>query len=218
MRISRILSCGTGCRSAIITWINRTEVGIVPGEQIIITPHLKKCALTANRRHASPRTQPQLAGRRSFLGHKNRRSRSCATGAYSVYVRMAHERDRRFLWLKSDGSSPTLTESRAHNPTIHAFRDRVHNRISRKLPTRTPLTYKIPNASPKGMHPHEQYKNVPNKTDETKAEIQQTSNYTKHNCKRQGTESNLTTTNQNAVRRIPNSKIPSEASRVNMNE
>ena len=24
-------------------------------------------------------------------------------------------------------------------------------------------TYKIPNASPKGMHPHEQYKNVPNK-------------------------------------------------------
>ena len=68
------------------------------------------------------------------------------------------------------------------------------------------------------MQPHEQYKNVPNKTDETKAEIQQTSNYTKHNCKRQGTESNLTTTNQNAVRRIPNSKIPSEASSVNMNE
>ena len=25
------------------------------------------------------------------------------------------------------------------------------------------MTYKIPNASPKGMHPHEQYKNVPNK-------------------------------------------------------
>ena len=109
MRISRILSCGTGCRSAIITWINRTEVGIVPGEQIIITPHLKKCALTASRRHASPRTQPQLAGRRSFLDLKNRRSRSCASGAYSVYVRMAHERDRRFLWLKSDGSSPSLT-------------------------------------------------------------------------------------------------------------
>ena len=101
--------------------------------------------------------------KRSFLDLKNRRSRSCATGAYSVYVRMAHERDRRFLWLKSDGSSPTLTEPRAHKPTIHAFRDRVHNRISRKLPPRTPRTYKIPNASPKGMHPHEQYKNVPNK-------------------------------------------------------
>ncbi len=26
-----------------------------------------------------------------------------------------------------------------------------------------PLTYKIPNASPKGMHPYEQHKNVPNK-------------------------------------------------------
>ena len=25
------------------------------------------------------------------------------------------------------------------------------------------LTYKIPNASPKGMHLHEQYKNAPNK-------------------------------------------------------
>ncbi len=75
--------------------------------------------------------------KRSFLDLKNRRSRSCATGAYSVYVRMAHERDRRFLWLKSDGSSPTLTESRAHKPTIHAFRDRVHNRISRKLRSRT---------------------------------------------------------------------------------
>ena len=25
------------------------------------------------------------------------------------------------------------------------------------------LTYKIPDASPKGMHSHEQYKNVPNK-------------------------------------------------------
>ena len=28
-------------------------------------------------------------------------------------------------------------------------------------------TYKIPNASPEGMHPHEQYKNVPNKTKRT---------------------------------------------------
>ncbi len=121
------------------------------------------CALTSSRRHTCPRTQAQTAGRRDFLDLKNRRSRSCASGTYSVYVRMAHERDRRFLWLKSDGSSPTLTEFRAHNPTIHAFRDRVHNRISLKLPPRTPLTYKIPDASPKGMHPHEQYKNIPNK-------------------------------------------------------
>ena len=78
-------------------------------------------------------------------------------------LNMAHERDRRFLWLKSDGSSPTVTDTRAHKPTIHAFRYRVHNRISRKLPSRMTRTYKIPNASPKGMHPHEQYKNVPNK-------------------------------------------------------
>ncbi len=63
--------------------------------------------------------------KRSFLDLKNRRSRACASGAYSPYVRMAHERDRRFLWLKSDGNSPTLTEPRAHKPTIHAFRDRV---------------------------------------------------------------------------------------------
>ena len=103
-------------------------------------------------RHTCPRTQPQTAGRRDFLDLKNRRSRACASGAYLPYVRMAHERDRRFLWLKSDGNSPTLTKPSAHNPTIHAFRDRVHNRISRKLPPRTTRTCKIPNASPKGMH------------------------------------------------------------------
>ncbi len=80
-----------------------------------------------------------------------------------MYVRMAHERDRRFLWLKSDGSSPTLTEPRAHNQTIHAFRDRVLPQTPRKLPPRTSRTYKITNASPKGMHSREQYKNVPNK-------------------------------------------------------
>ena len=107
--------------------INRTEVGISLRRANHITSHPNKCALTANRRHASPRTQLQTAGRRSFLDLKNRRSRACASGAYSPYVRMAHERDRRFLWLKSDGNSPTLTKPRAHNPTIHAFRDRVHN-------------------------------------------------------------------------------------------
>ena len=63
--------------------------------------------------------------KRSFLDLKNRRSRACASGAYLPYVRMAHERDRRFLWLKSDGNSPTVTDTRAHKPTIHAFRDRV---------------------------------------------------------------------------------------------
>ena len=87
--------------------------------------------------HACPRTQPQTAGRRRFLDLKNRRSRACASGAYSVYVRMAHERDRRFLWLKSDGSSPTLTEPRAHNPTIHAFRGRVLPKLQENfLPVR----------------------------------------------------------------------------------
>ena len=35
----------------------------------------------------------------------------------------------------------------------------------RKLPPRTSRTYKIPNASPKGMHSHEQHKNVPNKNE-----------------------------------------------------
>ena len=33
----------------------------------------------------------------------------------------------------------------------------------RKLPPRKNRTYKIPNASPKGMHPHKQYKNALNR-------------------------------------------------------
>ena len=133
-----------------------------------------------------------------------------------MYVRMAHERDRRFLWLKSDGSSPTLTEPRAHNPTIHAFRDRVHNRISRKLPPRTTRTYKIPNASPKGMHPHEQYKNVPNKNKQPlipkKHKLPTTLNTTAKDKAQNATQQRPI---KNAVRRIPNSKIPSEASSIN---
>ena len=40
---------------------------------------------------------------------------------------------------------------------------------STKLPTRISLTYKIPNASPEGMHPHEQYKNAPNKNKRDKS-------------------------------------------------
>ena len=79
---------------------------------------------SAMKRSFDCRGEKKCAKRR-FLDLKNRRSRACASGAYSPYVRMAHERDRRFLWLKSDGSSPTLTEPRAHKPTIHAFRDRV---------------------------------------------------------------------------------------------
>ncbi len=79
---------------------------------------------SAMRRSLDCRGEKKCAKRR-FLDLKNRRSRACASGAYSTYVRMAHERDRRFLWLKSDGNSPTATNTRAHEPTIHAFRDRV---------------------------------------------------------------------------------------------
>ena len=81
---------------------------------------------SAMKRSFDCRGEKKCAKRR-FLDLKNRRSRACASGAYSTYVRMAHERDRRFLWLKSDGSSPALTNTRAHKPTIHAFRGRVHN-------------------------------------------------------------------------------------------
>ncbi len=147
---------------------------------------LTTCALTASRRHACPRTQPQTAGRRSFLDLKNRRSRSCASGAYSVYVRMAHERDRRFLWLKSDGSSPTLTEPRAHKPTIHAFRDRVLPKLHENfLPVRTEPIKSLMRPR-RGCTRTSNTKTYPTKTNGTKAEIQQTSNYTKHNRKRQG--------------------------------
>ena len=37
----------------------------------------------------------------------------------------------------------------------------------RKLPPRTPRTYKITNASPKGMHPRQQHKNGPNKKEQS---------------------------------------------------
>ena len=116
---------------------------------------------SAMRRSLDCRGEKKCAKRR-FLDLKNRRSRSCATGAYSMYVGMAHERDRRFLWLKSDGSSPTLTETRA--PTAQRERSEVaYFPNSTKTSYTYALTYKIPNASPKGMHSHEQYKNVPNK-------------------------------------------------------
>ncbi len=177
----------------------------------ILQNAIKVCALTASRRHARPRTQPQTAGRRRFLDLKNRRSRACASGAYSVYVRMAHERDRRFLWLKSDGSSPTLTESRAHKPTIHAFRDRVHNRISRKLRSRTHGPIKSLTRPRRGCTRMSNTKTYPTKTNEMKAETILTSNYTKHNRKRQGTERRPITTDQNAARRITIERATSEA-------
>ncbi len=113
-----------------------------------------------------------------------------------MYVRMAHERDRRFLWLKSDGSSPTLTEPRAHNPTIHAFRDRVLPKLHENfLPVR-PEPIKSLTRPRRGCTRTSNTKMHPTKTNETKAGIQQTSNYTKHNYKRQGTERRLTTTNK----------------------
>ncbi len=68
---------------------------------------LELCALTASRRHASPRTQTD---------------NSC------------------------------VPRSRT-------------SQTPRKLPPRTSRTYKIPNAYPKGMLPHEQYKNVLNKNE-----------------------------------------------------
>ena len=135
-----------------------------------ITPHPKKCALTTSRRHASPRTQLKIAGRRSFLDLKNRRSRSCATGAYSVYVRMAHERDRRFLWLKSDGSSPTLTEPRAYKPTIHAFRDRVLPKLHENFLHVRPEPIKSLTRPRRGCTRTSNTKTSSTETNETKAE------------------------------------------------
>ena len=133
------------------------------------TPHPKKCALTESRRHACPGTQPQTAGRRDFLDLKNRRSRSCATGAYSVYVRMAHERDRRFLWLKSDGSSPTLTDTLAHKPTIHAFRNRVLPKLHENfLPVRHEPIKSLTRPR-RGCTRTSNTKMHPTKTNETKA-------------------------------------------------
>ena len=131
---------------------------------------LTTCALTAIRRHACPRTQSQTAGRRSFLDLKNRRSRSGASGAYSVYVRMAHERDRRFLWLKSDGSSPSLTDTHAHNPTINAFRDRVLPKLQENfLPVRHEPIKSLTRPR-RGCSHSSNTKTSPTKTNEIKAE------------------------------------------------
>ena len=129
----------------------------------------------------------KAAGRRDFLDLKNRRSRACASGAYSTYVRMAHERDRRFLWLKSDGSSPTATNIRAHKPTIHAFRARVLPKLHENfLPVRHEPIKSLTRPR-RGCTHDRNTKTSSTKINETKAEIQQTSNYTKHDCKRQST-------------------------------
>ena len=134
-----------------------------------------------------------------------------------MYVRMAHERDRRFLWLKSDGSSPTLTETRAHNPTIHAFRDRVLPKLHENfLPVRTEPIKSLTRPR-RGCTRTSNTKTSQTKTNGIKAEIQQTSNYTKHNRKRQGTESRLTTNNKNAARRIPKAKARAKREAIKHN-
>ena len=51
---------------------------------------------------------------------------------------------------KSDGSSPSLTEPRAHKTNNSCVQRSRTSQTPLKLPTRTTLTYKIPNASPKG--------------------------------------------------------------------
>ncbi len=147
--------------------------------------------------------------KRSFLDLKNRRSRSCATGAYSVYVRMAHERDRRFLWLKSDGSSPTLTEPRAHKPIIHAFRDRAFPKFHENfLPVR-PEPIKSLTRPRRGCTHASNTKMSPTKTTEPKAEkrykLSTTLNTT---AKDKGQERRPTATNPNAIRRITIVKAP----------
>ena len=158
----------------------------------------------------------KTAGRRDFLDIKNRRSRSCATGAYSVYVRMAHERDRRFLWLKSDGSSPSLTEPRAHKPTIHAFRDRAFPKFHENfLPVR-PEPIKSLTRPRRGCNHASNTKMSPTKTNEPKAEkrykLSTTLNTT---AKDKGQERRPTATNPNAIRRITIVKAPSVASGIN---
>ncbi len=111
---------------------------------------------SAMRRSLDCRGEKKCA-KRVFLDLKKSSIAGVRLRSVLRYVRMAHERDRRFLWLKSDGSSPTLTE------LAHTTRQFMRSEIAyfqlheNFLPVR-PRTYKIPNASPKGMHPYEQYK------------------------------------------------------------
>ena len=147
----------------IITRINPTEVGISLRRANTITPHPNKCALTASRRHASPRTQPQTAGRRDFLDLKNRRSRSCASGAY-LSVREDGSRTGSAIFVaKKRWKQPLINRTPRTQTDNSCVRRSRTSQTPRKLPPRKNRTYKIPNASPKGMHPHKQYKNVPNK-------------------------------------------------------
>ena len=69
------------------------------------------------------------------------------------------------------------------------------------------LTYKIPNASPKGMHPREQHKNVPNKNKKPlipkKHKLPTTLNTTAKDKAQKVAQQQLI---KNAARRIPNNK------------
>ena len=53
----------------------------------------------------------EKCAKRNFLDLKNRRSCSGAYRSVLMYVRMANGQDRRFLRLKNDGNSPTLTKA-----------------------------------------------------------------------------------------------------------
>ena len=118
----------------------------------------------------------------------NRKSQACLP-AYTTKGRRAPRlfrpqkssiavvRHRSVLGVREDGSRTGsaifVAKKRRKQPHVNKYpRAQTNNscvqrsRISqtpRKLPTRISRTYKIPNASPKGMHPREQYKNIPNK-------------------------------------------------------
>ncbi len=133
----------------------------------------KKCALTASRRHASLRTT--TADRRAPKVFRPQKSSIAVVRlrAYSPYVRMANERDRRFFVAKKRRKQPHVNRTSRANCTTRAFRDRVHNQTSRKLPPRTTRTYKSLTRPRRGCTRTSKYKNVPQQK-------QATSNTEKH--------------------------------------
>ncbi len=111
--------------------------------------------------------------------------------------------------LKSDGSSPTLTEPRAHKPIIHAFRDRAFPKFHENfLPVR-PEPIKSLTRPRRGCTHASNTKMSPTKTTEPKAEkrykLSTTLNTT---AKDKGQERRPTATNPNAIRRITIVKAP----------
>ncbi len=88
----------------------------------------------------------------------------------------------------------------------------------RKLPPRTTRTYKIPNASPEGMHQHEQHKNIPNKNKQPlipkRYKLPTTLNTTAKDKAQNAAQQRLI---KNAVRRILHTKAPSEARAIRHN-